>query len=214
MAVNLPPPGKMLLHWSPRSPYVRKVMIAAHEMGLADQLHCVRTVVGGTTAHLDLMKENPLGKIPTLVLADGTILFDSPVVCEYLDTLHKGPKLFPTGPDRFAALRRLALGDGMSDMVLALLGERSRPAERQSQPHMDLWRSKLDACIPALEREADALSASAFGIGHIAIGVALAHIDFRVTEMDWRAGNPKLTAWHAAFNARPSVLANPLVDDR
>jgi len=214
MAVNLPPPGKMLLHWSPRSPYVRKVMIAAHEIGLQDRLHCVRTVVGGTTPHLELMRENPLGKIPTLVLADGTILFDSPVVCEYLDTLHAGPKLFSTGPDRFTVLRRLALGDGMADMVLSLLGERFRPAERQSQPHMDLWLGKLKACIPALEAEADALAASPFSIGHVAIGVALAHIDFRVTELDWRPGHPKLTAWHAAFNARPSVLANPLVDDR
>ncbi len=214
MAVNLPPAGKMLLHWSPRSPYVRKVMIAAHEMGLQDRLHCVRTVVGGTTPHLELMQENPLGKIPTLVLADGTILYDSPVVCEYLDTLHNGPKLFPSGPDRFTALRRLALGDGMADMVLSLLSEGFRPAERQSQPHMDLWRGKLDACIPALENEADALAAGPFSIGHIAIGVALAHIDFRVKGLDWRAGNPKLTAWHAAFNARPSALANPLVDDR
>ena len=214
MVVTLPPPGKMLLHWSPRSPYVRKVMIAAHEMGLQDQLHCVRTTVGGTTPHLELMRENPLGKIPTLVLGDGTILYDSPVVCEYLDTIHSGPKLFSTGADRFTALRRLALGDGMADMVLSLLGERSRPAERQSQPHMDLWRGKLQACIPALEQEADALSASPFSIGHIAIGVALAHVDFRVAELVWRTGHPKLTAWHAAFNARPSVLASPLVDDR
>jgi len=218
MAVTLPPrdipTGKMLLHWSPRSPYVRKVMIAAHEMGLAEQLHCVRTVVGGTTPHRELMQENPLGKIPTLVLGDGTVLYDSPVVCAYLDTLHAGPKLFSTGADRFTVLRRLALGDGMADMVLALLSERSRPAERQSPPHMDLWRGKLNACIPALEQEADALAANAFSIGHIAIGVALAHIDFRVTELDWRTGHPKLTAWHAAFNARASVLANPLVDDR
>ena len=214
MAISVPPPGKMLLHWSPRSPYVRKVMIAAAEMGLADRLHCVRTVVGGTTPHLELMQENPLGKIPTLVLADGTILYDSPVVCEYLDTQHTGPKLFPAGPDRFTALRRLALGDGMADMILSLIGESFRPADRQSPPHMDLWRAKLDACIPALEREADALASSAFSIGHIAIGVALAHIDFRITGMDWRAGHPKLTAWHAAFNARPSVQASPLVDDR
>lgn len=214
MAVTLPPPGKMLLHWSPRSPYVRKVMIAAHEVGLQDRLHCVRTVVGGTTPHLVLMRENPLGKIPTLVLADGTILYDSPVVCEYLDTLHTGPKLFPAGAGRITTLRRQALGDGMLDMVLSLMGERFRPAERQSQPHMDLWRGKLVACIPALEQEVDQLFASAFSIGHIAIGVALAHIDFRITDLDWRPGHPKLTAWHAAFNARPSVLASPLVDDR
>jgi glutathione S-transferase len=89
----------MKLHWSPRSPYVRKVMIVAHELGLADRLETVRTVVGGTTPHLALMRENPLGKIPTLVLEDGSVLYDSPVICEFLDTLHDGPKLFPSGPN-------------------------------------------------------------------------------------------------------------------
>ncbi len=214
MAVNLPPPGKMLLHWSPRSPYVRKVMIAAHEMGLQDRLHCVRTVVGGTTPHLELMKENPLGKIPTLVLGDGTIIYDSPVVCEYIDTLHDGPKLFPVGSERITALRRLALGDGMLDIALALLSERFRPAERQSQPHMDLWVGKLKACIPALEAEAEALGAGPFTIGHIGIGIALAYLDFRFGGLNWHDGHPKLTAWHAGFNARPSVAANLPVDDR
>ncbi len=218
MAVTRPPSGlpagKMLLHWSPRSPYVRKVMIAAHEMGLQDRLHCVRTVVGGTTPHLELMRENPLGKIPTLVLADGTIIYDSPVLCEYLDTLHHGPKLFPAGAERITALRWLALGDGMLDISLALLSERSRPADKQSQPHMELWRGKLMACIPALEAEAVALSASAFSIGHIGIGIALAYLDFRFAELNWRDGNPKLTAWHEAFNMRPSVQAHLPVDDR
>jgi len=77
-----------------------------------------------------------------------------------------------------------------------------------------LWVGKLQACIPALEQEADALTASAFSIGHIAIGIALAYLDFCFAEMNWRAGHAKLTAWHAAFNARPSVLANLPVDDR
>jgi glutathione S-transferase len=209
------PPGKMLLHFSPRSPYVRKVMIAAHEMGLAERLHCVRTVVGGTTPHVELMRENPLGKIPTLVLADGTIYYDSPVVCEYLDTLHQGPKLFPPAwPARGTALRRLALGDGMLDAALPWLGERFRPAEKQSQPHIDLWRGKLVAAVDHLEGEAAALARDPFSIGHIAIGVALAYLDFRFAELEWRKGHPALADWHAGFNARPAVQANPVVDDR
>ena len=85
----------MKLHWSPRSPFVRKVMIAAHELGLADRLDCVRTVVATTKPHALLMEENPLSKIPTLVLDDGTVIYDSPVICEYLDRLHDGPKLIP-----------------------------------------------------------------------------------------------------------------------
>jgi len=205
---------KMKLHWSPRSPYVRKVMIAAHEMGLADRLEIVRTVVGGTRPHLELMRENPLGKIPTLVLDDGAIIYDSPVVCEYLDTLHGGPRLFPDWPDRLVALRRLALGDGMLDIALAWLSERFRPTEKQSEPHMTLWEGKLRSCVDALEHEADALATDRFSIGHIAIGNALSYLDFRFGELNWRDGHPRLAGWHATFDARPSVQANLPVDDR
>jgi glutathione S-transferase len=204
----------MKLHWSPRSPYVRKVMIVAHELGLADRLQTVRTVVGGTMPHIELMRDNPLGKIPALVLADGTVIYDSPVICEYLDTLHNGPKLFPDWPDRLTALRRLALGDGMLDIALSWLGERFRPLDKQSQPHMLLWQIKIRCCIDALEQEADALAASRFAIGHIAIGIALAYLDFRFGDLNWRDGHSRLAAWDATFDARPSVQANPPVDDR
>ena len=133
----------MTLHWSPRSPYVRKVMIALHEMGLSDRIQIVRTIVGGTTPHEALMKINPLGKIPTLELDDGTVIYDSPVVIEYLDTLHAGPKLYPTAwPERLTALRRHALGQGMLDAALPLLSEGFRPSERQSEPHKALMASE------------------------------------------------------------------------
>jgi len=121
----------MKLHWSPRSPYVRKVMIVAHELGLTDRIETMRTVVGGTTPHVALMRENPLGKIPTLVLEDGSVLYDSPVICEYLDTLHDAPKLFPSWPERLLALRRLALGDGMLD--IASLGRRTVSADGKAE---------------------------------------------------------------------------------
>lgn len=204
----------MTLHWSPRSPFVRKVMIVAHEAGVADRLTCVRTVVGGTKPHLDLMRENPLGKLPTLVLEDGTVLYDSSVVAEYFDGLHDGPKLFPAGGrERLAALRRDALGSGMLDVLLQWLAERLRPAERVSQPHMGLWRLKIRTCVEALEREADDIAAAPFGIGHISIGVALAYLDFRFAAENWREGRPRLARWHEEFNRRPSVQANLPVDD-
>ncbi len=205
----------MILHWSPRSPYVRKVMIAIHEMGLQDHIRTVRTVAGGTTPHLELMKLNPLGKIPTLELGDGSVLYDSPVIIEYLDTLHAGAKLFPAAwPERLTALRRHALGQGMLDAALALLSESFRPAERQSEPHMALWRLKLTTCLDAMEQEAGALAESQYGIGHLAIGVALAYLDFRFAALSWRTNHPALTAWHATFNDRPAVQANMPVDDR
>jgi glutathione S-transferase len=205
----------MTLHWSPRSPYVRKVMIALAEMGLADRIRTVRTVVGGTTPHRELMKTNPLGKIPTLELPDGTAIYDSAVIIEYLDTLHDGPKLYPSAwPERLTALRRHALGQGMLDTALPLLAEGFRPPELRSEPHMALWRAKLDACVAALEEEADALTTSGFNVGHLTIGVALAYLDFRFAALSWRDRHPNLAAWHETFNARPSVQANMPVDDR
>jgi glutathione S-transferase len=210
----MPRCGMMTLHWSPRSPFVRKVMIFAHEVGVADRLRCVRTVVGGTTPHLPLMQDNPLGKLPTLVLEDGTAIYDSAVICEYLDTLHSGEKMFPArGVERLVALRRQALGDGMLDVAVQWLGERNRPVERQSQPYIELWRLKLRTAVEALEGEAEALGATPFGIGHIAIGVALGYLDFRFAGERWREGHPRLAAWQATFDTRASVVANMPVDD-
>src|SRR5262249_5966771 len=116
--------------------------------------------------------------------------------------------------ERLIALRRHALGQGMLDTALPCLGERFRPAERQSQPHIDFWQAKLRISVDALEHEADALAASGFTVGHLAIGVALAYLDFRFDHLHWREGHPRLAAWHATFNARPSVQANQPVDDR
>ena len=198
---------KMTLHWSPRSPYVRKVLVVAHEVGIVDELATVRTVVGGTTPHVGLMGENPLGKIPTLVTPDCSILYDSPVICEYLDRRAKGG-LFPIDfAPRMQALRWQALGSGMLDISLLRLAERLKPEEIKSPAHEALWNGKIRACIPALEAEAGELVAAPFNIGHIAIGVALAYLDFRFSAEPWANGHPKLTAWYAGFAARPSVAA-------
>jgi glutathione S-transferase len=205
---------KMLLHWSPRSPFVRKVMIAAHEMGLADRIETVRTVVAASEPNVELMKENPQSRLPTLRLADGTVVHDSPVICEYLDSLHQGEKLFPANfPERLVALRRQSLGDGMLDTLLMWRGEATRPAAQQSIKHMQAWKLKTKVSVDALEDEADALAASGFTIGHIALGVALGYIDFRFPELAWRNGHPKLAAWHKTFEARPSVKVNEAVDE-
>ena len=202
----------MKLHWSPRSPFVRKVLVAAHEAGVADQLACVRTVVGGTVPHLDLMRENPLGKLPTLVLEDGTVIYDSLVICTYFDTVFAPGKLIPTAwPARLIALRRHALGNGMLDICLQWLSERARPAERQSPPHIALWQGKIRASVDALETES--LSDDASDIGHLAIAVALSYLDFRFAAENWRNGHPRLAAWMAKFEQRPSLRATLPVDD-
>lgn len=205
---------RMLLHWSPRSPFVRKMMIAAYELGLAGRIDRVRTVVGGTVPHLDLMRQNPLGRLPTLVAADGTVVQDSAVICEYFDTLAGGGGLFPAaGSERLTALCRQALGDGMMEVGLLWLGERARPLAMRSPAHIDLWRLKLRAAVDALEGEAAALAATPFDIGVLTVGTALSYLDFRFADEAWRDGHPGLAAWHAEFDRRPSVLATLPVDD-
>jgi glutathione S-transferase len=202
----------MKLHWSPRSPFVRKVMIAAHEMGLSGRFERVRSVAAATTPHVELMRDNPLSKIPTMVLDDGSPLFDSRVICEYLDTQHDRPKLFPINPaERFAALRRQALGDGMLDLLILWRGERER--QHPSEVLISSWTVRKDASLAVLEREADAITGSPFSIGHVAVGCALGYLDFRFAMFPWREKHPKIAAWHATFNARPSVQANSVVDD-
>ena len=202
----------MKLHWSPRSPFVRKVMIVAHERGLIDRITCVRTVAATSKPHAELMKDNPLSKIPTLVLEDGAVIYDSPVICEYLDTLGGAPKLFPSEPKpRLEALRRQALGDGFLDLLLLLRDERMRV--QPSQTHMASAAVRKAAILKNLEADAPALASATFGIGHIAIGCALSYLDFRYADEDWRKDHSSIANWHATFAARPSVKATEPVDD-
>jgi glutathione S-transferase len=203
----------MKLHWSPRSPFVRKVMLAAHELGLTDRLDCVRTLVQFTVPHLGLLNDNPLGKLPTLVAEDGALIYDSPVVIEYLDSLDGKPRLYPTERTaRFTALRRQSLGDGMMDFLLLWLFERSKPEAQQTPDLIAAFRIKLAACLDALEAEADELTAGGFDVGHLTIGVALGYIDFRFAAEAWRTDHPKLAAWHESFRQRPSAQATELVE--
>lgn len=202
----------MKLHWSPRSPFVRKVMVVVHELGLADRITCVRTVAATTKPHAELMQDNPLSKIPTLVLDDGTVLYDSPVICEYLDSRDGAPKLHPAEPKaRLTALRRQALGDGFLDLLVLLRDERMRA--HPSDIHKASAAARKASVLDSLEREAPALAATPFGIGHVAIGCALSYLDFRYADEDWRKDRPRITHWHAGFAARPSVCATEPVDD-
>jgi glutathione S-transferase len=202
----------MKLHWSPRSPFVRKVMIVAHERGLVERIACVRTVAARSKPHAELMKDNPLSKIPTLMLDDGTVIYDSPVICEYLDALDRAPKLFPCEPKvRLEALRRQALGDGFLDLLVLLRDERMRA--QPSEAHKASAAVRKAAILKNLEADAPAMVSAPFGIGHIAIGCALSYLDFRYADEDWRQDHPRLASWHATFTARPSVKATEPVDD-
>lgn len=188
-------------------------MVAAHEIGLAAQIECVRTVAVMDKPNPALLADNPLNKIPTLVTGEGIALYDSRVICEFLDGLHPGQKLFPaSGAERVTALRRQALGDGLMDLLVLWRNERGRPPECQSPSHLSAFATKYDASLAALEDDAHALERSAFTVGHIAIGCALAYLDFRFAERDWRACAPRLALWHETFEARPSAKATEIVD--
>ena len=204
--------GSMKLLWSSRSPFVRKVMVAAHEVGVADRIETERVVVAANKPNADVMTLNPLNKIPTLVLDDGAVLYDSRVICEYLDTLHDGPKLFPSDKAaRWSALRRQALGDGLMEVIVLRLGEQNRPKGTQSESHLASYLLKIASALDRVETEGIG-PAQTPDIGQIAVGCALGHLDFRFAADDWRAGRPKLSAWYADFARRPSMRATEYVD--
>ena len=200
----------MKLHWSPRSPFVRKVMIAAHELGVADRIETVRTMVAMTKPNEVLLLDNPIGKIPTLVLDDGTAIFDSLVICEYLDSL-TGPRLFPAaGPARWAALTGHALAQGLLDALILWRNERDKPEGRQTPEWLSAFAVKTTATLDRFEAMVPA--EDAFGISEITMGCALSYLDFRFPDLEWRRGRDRLAAWHVTFEARPSVKATMVVD--
>jgi glutathione S-transferase len=196
----------MRLYWSSRSPFVRKAMVAAHETGVAARIETIRVEVAVTKLNADVMAHNPLNKIPTLVLENGDVLFDSRVICEYFDSLTTGPRLFPSDPAvRWVALRRDAIGSGIMENGVARIGENARPTELQSLPHLAAYKAKIEAALDYLEADASALTRDRFNIGHLAIGCALGYLDFRYADDDWRRGRSELAEWHKGFAERDSV---------
>ncbi len=200
----------MKLHWSPKSPYVRKVMVCAHELGLLERLELVRSVAAMLKPNERLMRDNPLSKIPTLVLEDGFTLFDSVVICEYLNDLGQG-SLFPTqGPDKWQALRWHAFGDGLLDVLILWRNERERAAALQ--PLLDAFALKTRASLAQLDDEAQALNETPFSIGHIAVGCALGYLDYRFDAFGWRGQAPRLADWYAELSMRSSFLHTEPID--
>ncbi len=148
---------------------------------------------------------NPLGKIPTLLLEDGTELYDSPVICEYLDTLHDGEKLFPAaGPARWRALRQQALGDGLGDAVFIAAFEANRPEEHQLAAPVEAQMIKIRAALKALDAQVEDLTGP-LTIGQIAVGTGLGYLYFHFPDLGWEADCPSLVKWRDEFNERDSM---------
>jgi len=185
----------LTLRYSLASPYARKIRIAADILGLTDRLEIAGVDLADPADSIRV--QNPLGKIPALVLEDGSSLYDSRVIAEYLDHLAGGNKLFPADPARrFAALRLQALGDGICDAALLVRYElASRPEAARYEAFIELQQGKIDRALKALEA---APPQGAVDIGHIALAAALGYLDLRF-EGAWRAGHPRLVAWLDAF---------------
>jgi len=185
----------LALRYSPASPYARKVRVAADILGLTDRVKI--STVDTADPNDPIRAQNPLGKIPTLLMEHGFALYDSRVIAEYLDHLAGGGALFPADPARrFLALRLQALGDGICDAALLLrYEETTRPEEARSASWTELQKGKIDRAIAALEA---APPAGPTDIGHVAVACALGYLDLRFAGA-WRAQAPKLVAWLEAF---------------
>lgn len=198
----------MKLFFSPTSPYVRKCLAAAYELGLVDRITLLVSQAHPVNRDASIIVANPLGKVPTLVTDDGQALYDSRVICEYLDHLG-GSKLFPTDASRWNALALQSLGDGILDA--ALLARYEDVARPENLRWADWRRGQLDkvaTSLAALEAGTPALDDTVH-IGTLTIGCALWYLDLRYSEeIVWRNTHPKLAAWWAQFGARPSMQAS------
>lgn len=198
----------MKLHYGTISPYARKTVVVGYEKGLIGQIDLVPK---NPWEENDLTDLNPVGKIPALETGDGMILFDSRVICEYLDAHGDGPTLYPQGETRWRVLRLGALGDGILEAGVGLAIDGRKDPAHWSEWYAERLREKINRTLDCLEAEAASLDGP-LDIGMLTVGCALGYLDFRGYAGDWRPGRPKLADWYAAFAERPSMQATVPTD--
>jgi len=191
----------MKLLFSHTSPFARKCRVVAIEAGLETRIENV--VTSPVDPSSGIGKSNPLNKVPALILDDGRPLYDSPVICEYLDHLGHGSMFPPPGEARWQALRRQALSDGIIDAAILRRQEAMRAENFRSADWEKRQRTKIEQGLDALE--AETLPAS-FDIGTMTVAIMLDYLDFRFAKEAWRDKHPKLAAWHKTFAERPSLM--------
>lgn len=198
----------MRLLSSGASPFARKVLVTAHELGLRDRLEVLPVTTSPTATAEAVSAVNPLGKIPVLVLDDGRALYDSRVICEYLDGLAGGGGMFPAaGEARLEALRLQALGDGLMDAAIATRYETWLRPEAFRWSEWTLGqKAKYGRALDRLEEECTDFG-ERIDIGTVTVGCALSYLDLRFAGDRWRDGRPRLAAWHEPMAARASMQA-------
>jgi glutathione S-transferase len=190
------------LKFSALSPYVRKVSIVAHEHGLAERLRL--TIVNTRTESDKISLHNPLAKIPVLITDAGETLYDSPVICEYLDAEFGGHRLLPAaGPRRWQIMTLVALADGLLDAALLVRQERLRPAPEQSPEWIELQLGKMRRALDYFENASDSFSAE-LDMAQVALGSALGYIPLRLPDFEGFPRWPKLRSWYARQSQRAS----------
>ena len=194
----------MKLFYSQTSPFVRKVNVLAKEMGIDDQVERIAT--NPWESRPELVANNPLSKIPALLCDDGEVLFDSPVICEYLDSVYGKHQFFPVaGKERWQALRTQALADGILDAAILRFMEKKRE-EKFSADWDVLQKGAVERGLAQLEQECAGWD-ERVRIGQIAAACALGYLDFRFNHEDWRPTHPNLKKWYEGFAQRPSMQA-------
>ena len=197
----------MRLYHAPASPFVRKVMVLLHEAGAADRVEIVP--VSGTPLDPGTLPvdRNPLGKIPALERPDGPTLYDSRVICRYLDDL-LGAGLYPAAPHLWDTLVLEATADGIAEAAVLMRYENHvRPAESRSADWVEAQWAKADRALSAVEARWMSHLHGPLDMGQIALGAALGYLDFRHADRGWQAARPALGDWWAAFSARPAMQA-------
>jgi glutathione S-transferase len=198
----------MKIYFSPTSPYVRKCLVAAHELGLNGRMQLLPSNAGPVQRDQKIIASNPLGKVPTFIADDGQVLYDSRVICEYLDDLAGGTLHPRAGKARWEALTLQSLGDGMLD---ACLLARYEDAARPEALRWAEWRAgqldKVATSLAHLEAHPQQLQGRV-DIGTLTLGCALWYLDLRFAELAWRSAYPQVAQWYAAFSQRPSMQAS------
>lgn len=195
----------MKLYYAPTSPFVRKVIILAMERGLNDQLERIPT--NPFSEDSGLRSVNPISKIPALELDNGQVLIESTLICEYLDGLHQGAKLFPSDDTRSDVLNRTALADGLVGAGIACRVEKEmRPADLFWQDYFDRHMKSMLGAIRVLENDAGKYtSGDDFNIADLSLACAFGWVDFRFPDAGWRGDCPALADWFETFSDRPSM---------
>lgn len=195
----------MKLHYSQTSPFARKVLILIHEAGLADRVEIEESKAAPIGPVPPLAAHNPLGKIPTLELADGPSLYDSRVITRYLDDL-AGTGFYPAGQRLWSVLLLEALADGICDAAVSMAYEKNlRPAEFSYPDWIEGQWTKVDRALSVIEDRWLSHLAGPLDVGQMALGAALGYLDLRHGARNWREGRPGLSAWHAKIAERPSM---------